>query len=93
MYRRGEQKEKLAKPAIGPIRNSVEIIAIALSGMVAARERFERAAARAAHPEQDSVDLSAEAVAMLESRNAFALNARVAHEGGEMEKEALDILA
>ena len=61
--------------------------------MVAARERFERAAARAARPEQDSVDLSAEAVALLEARNAFALNARVARAAGEMERDALDILA
>ena len=60
--------------------------------MTAARERFERAAARIAQPRQDSVELSAEAVALLEARNAFALNARVARAGSEMEKKALDIL-
>ena len=61
--------------------------------MTAARERFERAAARTARPEQDSVDLSAEAVALFEARNAFEAGARVARVAGEMEKEALDILA
>lgn len=85
----GEEMEKAQKR---PIRQSVEITAIALSGMTAARERFERAALRTARAEQDSVDLSAEAVALVEARNAFALNARVARAAGEMEKNALAIL-
>jgi hypothetical protein len=60
--------------------------------MTAARDRFEHTAARIAQPQQDSVDLSTEAVALVEARNAFALNARVAHAGDEMEKNALDII-
>lgn len=76
-----------------PIRYSVEITAIALSGMVAASQRFNRAAARTAHAQHDSVDLSAEAVALLEARNAFALNARVARQAAGMERDGLDILA
>lgn len=63
----------------------MEITAIALGGMLAARERFERTAARIAQPRQDSVELSVEAVALLEARNAFALNARVARTASGME--------
>ena len=70
----------------------MEITAIALSGMDAAQERFERVAERTARPAEDSVDLSAEAVKMMEARNAFQANARVAQTGDEMERTALDIL-
>ncbi len=71
----------------------MEITATALSGMSAAQDRFERVARRTAQPAEDSVDLSAEAVQMMESRNAFQANASVARAGDDMERTALDILA
>ncbi|MBI1792435.1 MAG: flagellar protein [Acidobacteria bacterium] len=63
----------------------MEILNLALEGMHRAEQSLEKTAARIARlpltvdaPPQDQVDLSAEAIALLEARNAFAANARAA---------------
>jgi len=75
----------------------VEISAIALGGMHEAESRLEGAAnrlARLADPAAaDTVELSAEMVALMEARNAFAVNARVAATGDEVQKSVIDLLA
>ncbi len=68
---------------------------VALSGMDRAETKLESAAARiakAADP-QDSVDLSAEMIALMEAKDAFAVNARVFRTADEMQAHVLDILA
>lgn len=73
----------------------VEISSIALSGVEAASASFEKAAAKvasAASPAADSVDLSAAAVQMLNSRNDFTANLQTLHVANEMERQAIDLL-
>jgi flagellar basal body rod protein FlgC len=68
----------------------------ALGGMRNAQSTLERTAERiagAVTPPPDSVDLSAEMVAMLAARNQFQANARVIQTADEMQKRLLDILA
>ncbi|HEV2200895.1 MAG TPA: flagellar basal body rod C-terminal domain-containing protein [Bryobacteraceae bacterium] len=68
-----------------------------LAGMNAAADSLNRVAANVANiggnPVGDSVDLGAEAVAMIEAKNAFAANAQVAHTADEMTLALLNILA
>lgn len=72
--------------------------AIALDGMSAAMGRFEKAAsqmAKAGSSEAtagDVVDLSAEMVALLESKNAYTADVKVAATIGEMEKSTISLL-
>lgn len=75
--------------------NSMQISAIALSGMHAAETKLEQAANRIAHISQpeDQVDLSAEMVALLEARNDFAANANVMKTGNEVERALLDLVS
>jgi flagellar basal body rod protein FlgG len=58
----------------------MQISAIALAGMNTAQARLEHTATRIAHVSEpeDRVDLSAEMVALMESRDDFAANAKVA---------------
>jgi flagellar hook protein FlgE len=73
----------------------MNITSVALTGMDMATTKLQSAANRiagAADP-QDSVDLSAEMVALLEARNEFAVNARVVHTADQMQANLLDILA
>lgn len=67
-----------------------------LSGMQQAETSLNRSAARIAKiggsAASDSVDLSAEAVAMIEARNNFAANAKVARTEDQMNKSLLRIL-
>lgn len=68
-----------------------------LAGMNAASESLNRTAAKIASiggsPAGDSVDLGAEAVAMIEARNDFAANAQAARTADEMTRALLNILA
>jgi flagellar hook-associated protein FlgK len=75
---------------------------IPLAGMSAATSRIETAAARiarpplaaATHPEpQDSVELSAEMVALIEARTAFQANANVVQTFEQLHLSLLNILA
>jgi hypothetical protein len=72
----------------------MQISAIALNGMEAAQSRLERTATQlAAAPDRtDQVDLSAAAVALIQSRNDFAVNAKVEKTSVEMEKSLIDVL-
>ena len=72
----------------------MQIAAIALNGMEAAQSRLERTAvtlSNAADP-TDQVDLSAAAVALIQARDDFAINAKVAQTSVEMEKSLINIL-
>jgi outer membrane murein-binding lipoprotein Lpp len=68
-----------------------------MQGIEAAEQKFEKAAGRIARaPDQgspDVVDLSAEMVNLLESRNQVAANVKVAQVGDRMAKQMLDVLA
>ncbi len=57
----------------------MEIYAIALGGMIQAQARLETTAKRLAQVAEptDTIDLSAEMLALLEARNAFATNAQL----------------
>jgi flagellar hook protein FlgE len=73
----------------------MEISAVALQGLERAQERLAATAqrlARAADP-ADTVDLAAETVALLESRHAFAVNARVLKTADQMQQSLIDLLA
>ena len=73
----------------------MEISAIALSGMHAAQTRLENTATRIAHVSEpeDRVDLSAEMVALMESRNDFAANAKALKTADQMQQSVLDVLS
>ena len=73
----------------------MEISAIALAGMNAAQTRMENTATRLAHVSEpeDRVDLSTEVVALMESRNDFAVNAKVFKTGDQMQQSVLDMLS
>jgi hypothetical protein len=68
-----------------------------LAGMDAAAASLNRTAAKIANiggnPAGDSVDLSADAVAMIEAKNNFAANVQVVHTADEMTRALLNILA
>ena len=70
---------------------------VPLGGMQRAEDRVNSAAQRIAsapfQPPGDSADLSTEAVGLLDARNAFAANVKVAHVADEMARSTLDILA
>jgi flagellar basal body rod protein FlgC len=73
----------------------MEISAIALAGMNAAQTRMEHTATRLAHVSEpeDRIDLSTEVVALMESRNDFAVNAKVFKTADQMQQNVLDILS
>jgi flagellar hook protein FlgE len=68
---------------------------VALDGLSRAAAQLEATAARIARSADpaDSVDLSAEMIALIEARNAFAINARVLRTANEMESHLVDLLA
>ena len=70
-------------------------LAAPLAGMQKAEASLNRTAARiatAADPQSDAVDLSAEAVAMMTARTAFAANAQVARTELELTRNLVDLL-
>lgn len=76
------------------------ILPTATEGLRRAEERIQRVAERLARlpadgstgAPEDTVDLSAEVVAMLEAKNEHAVHAKVAETAVEMEQHILDIL-
>ena len=61
----------------------------ALDGLLHSSAQFDRAAkyiARATYQQSDTLDLSAAAVALIQSRNNFEANSKVAQIADEMEK-------
>ena len=62
-------------------------------GLNAAADRLAKMPAAAADAASaDQVDLSAQMVALMESRNNFAANVKVVHAGDEMTRATLDLL-
>jgi hypothetical protein len=78
----------------------MSILPTATEGLRKAEERVQRVAERLARlplatdssAPQDVVDLSAEVVALLEAKNAHAVNAKVAQTAVELDQKLLDIL-
>ncbi|HEU0122500.1 MAG TPA: hypothetical protein VFQ91_18355 [Bryobacteraceae bacterium] len=78
----------------------MSLLPTAAEGLRQAEERIQRVAERLARipleidgtTPQDVVDLSAEVVALLEAKNAHAINASVAETATEMDQHTLDIL-
>jgi flagellar basal body rod protein FlgG len=64
-----------------------------LSGMAQAETSVNQIATRLTQSANDSIDLSAEMVALIQSRNAFAINVRLAQTEDQMTQSALSILA
>ncbi len=71
----------------------MDVSAIALGGMTQAQDRLDTTARRLASDPVDTLDLSAEMLALIEARNQFAANAKVAETGDRMERSVLNILA
>jgi flagellar hook protein FlgE len=72
----------------------MDISAMALAGMHAAQTRMEPTATRIAHVSkpEDHIDLSAGFVALMESRNNFAANAKVLKAADQMQQSVLDLM-
>ena len=71
------------------------IMYTALEGMERAESKANAAASRLARlpfaPQQDTVDLSREAIALLEARNLMQANVNVIKTAEEMEQKLLDV--
>jgi flagellar hook protein FlgE len=63
-----------------------------LSGMAQAETSVNQIAMRLANPASDTVDLSAEMVGLMQGRNDFATNVKVAQTMDEMTKSTLSLL-
>lgn len=72
----------------------MQVSAIALGGMEQAAARLDRTATRLAKVADptDTVDLSAEMVALMQARNDFAVNAKVLKTADEMSKTLVEML-
>lgn len=64
-----------------------------LSGMLQAETAVNQIATRVAQPASDTVDLSAEMVAMMVAKNSFAVDAKLAQTEDQMTQSALSLLA
>jgi flagellar hook protein FlgE len=64
-----------------------------LSGMAQAETTVNQVASRVANPTSDTVDLSAEMVALMSARSSFAVNIKVAQTEDQMAKSLLSIVA
>lgn len=79
----------------------MEITAIALQGLEQAQAQLEQAAGRLSGVAAvstdgapvDTVDLSAEMVALLSAKNDFAMNINVIKKADEMQASLMDLLA
>jgi flagellar basal body rod protein FlgG len=66
---------------------------VPLSGMARAETSVNQIAARVAQPANDTVSLSAEMVALMQSRNDFAIEVKLAQTEDQMTQSALSLLA
>ena len=64
-----------------------------LSGMTQAETSVNQIAARVAQPATDTVTLSADMVALMQSRNDFAIDVKLAQTEDQMTQSALSVLA
>jgi len=79
----------------------MEISAIALQGLQAADQQLDKAAASIASAASlspdtapaDAVDLSAEMIALLAAKNAFAANLATLKVADDVQKSAIDLIA
>ena len=78
-------------------KNGMIVLDTALQGMQDAETSFDSAARRISQEPpplpQDTTSLSDNAVALLQSRNGFEANTKVAHVADRMTKTTLDMLA
>jgi len=71
----------------------MDISSVALGGIQSAETKFNRAAARVAQAgTDDTVDLSTEAVNLLNAKDEFAANLKALEVGDDMTKQTLDML-
>jgi hypothetical protein len=66
---------------------------VPLSGMTRAETSVNQIAARVAQPADDTVSLSADMVALMQSQNDFAANVKLAQTEDQMTRSALSLLA
>ncbi len=74
----------------------MNILPAALQGMNQAEARLDRAAARIASsqaPSEDTVDLSAEMVNLIQARTGFEASTRLVGVASEMSKQLLNVMA
>jgi hypothetical protein len=64
-----------------------------LSGMTQAETSVNQIATRLAQPANDTVDLSAEMVALMTARNSFAVDVKLAQAEEQMTQSALSVFA
>lgn len=72
-------------------------LSVSLEGLERGQERLQKVASRIARLPQantgtDTVDLSAEMVALLEAKNSFAANAKAIQTADEMQKSLFSLL-
>jgi flagellar hook protein FlgE len=71
----------------------MELTGIALEGLRQAETKLDSVARRTATSEpEDSVELSRNAVELIEAKNAYAANLKLIHAAEDLEKRLLDIL-
>ncbi len=66
---------------------------VPLSGMTRAETSVNQIAARVAQPADDTVSLSADMVALMQSRNDFAIDVKLAQTDDQMTTSAISLLA
>ena len=66
---------------------------VPLSGMAQAETNVNHIAARLAQPGNDTIDLSAEMVALMQSRNDFAIDVKLAETEDQIAQSVLRVLA
>jgi flagellar hook protein FlgE len=64
-----------------------------LAGMTRAETSVNQIAARVAQPASDTVSLSAEMVGLMQARNDFAIDVKLAQTEDQMTQSALNLLA
>lgn len=91
----------LLKPALWPIRDYVDISAVALRGVYQAQTNFDQAARNLASAwsassnssPTDTVDLSDAAAALLSARSQAEAGLRTVEVTGDMHRQDIDLLA
>jgi len=66
---------------------------IPLAGMTRAETNVNQIATRFAQPAKDTVSLSADMIALMQARNDFAINVKLAQTEDQMTRSELNLLA
>lgn len=64
-----------------------------LAGMMRAETTVNQIATRLANPASDTVDLSSEMVALMQSKNNFAVDVKLAQTEDQMTRSAISLMA